>query len=155
MKLTKSSAVDHPEGWHLFKIVGEEEVEGKYGIQIKWKMRSAVRSEDTGEPIELVYYTRGVLSTHEKCKLTQLFIACGVIASSDEIYDLGEDIDSGILMGKVFEGRVDEPATEGGFRNIGAVRPKKSNKHKVEAETSKHKVNPKKEEADEDPFSDE
>lgn len=145
MKLTKSSAVEHPEGWHLFKITGEEESKGKFGTQIKWKMRSEVRNEETGEPIELTYFTGTVLSTHEKCKLTQLFIACNVIGKIDDISELDEDTDSGILLGKVFEGRVDEPSTEGGFRNIGAVRPRKAKQAK-----------PKKEEADfADPFADE
>lgn len=124
MKVLKSIAYAHPEGWHLFKILSEEPSEGKFGTQIKFTLQSSQKNEE-GEPIPMTYFTGTKLSSHEKCKLTALFIACGVVDSFDDIEDNDEEWDTDILLGKVFEGRVDEPTKEGGFSNIGAIRPRK------------------------------
>ncbi len=148
MKVQKSSAVAHPEGWHLFKIVDEEEASGTFGPQIKFRLQSSVKDDD-GNSFPMTYYTGTKLSQHEKCKLTNLFIACGIVASYDEIDDEEGDWDTALLVGKTFEGRVDEPTKEGGFTNIGAVRPRKVNQR------ARSVTAPRPEKADDDPFADE
>ena len=135
MKVTVGSSVSHPEGWHLFKVLDEEETQGKFGTQIKFSVLSSAKGED-GEPIELSYFTGAKLAQHEKCKLTNLFIACGIVDSFDEIDDNEEEWDTAVLIGKIFEGRVDEPTTEGGYPNIGAVRRRRI-KRKSEPATKK------------------
>jgi len=148
MKVQKSSAYSHPEGWSLFKVISEEAVDGKFGTQIKFNLQSSQKNED-GEPLLMTYFTGTKLSQHEKCKLTQLFIACGIVDSYDEIDDNEDEWDTAVLIGKVFEGRVDEPTKEGGFSNIGAVRPRKARTVKAA------KAQPKEETDFEDPFADE
>lgn len=139
MKVKVSSGITHPEGWHTFKIMEEEAISGTFGPQIKWKLQSSEKDED-GNPIPMTYFTGTVLSQNEKCKLTNMFIACGVIEKAQELDD-EDDWDTSILIGRSFDGRVDEKVSEKGtFFNIGAVRPaKKKGKKK----------------ADEDPFEDE
>lgn len=150
-KVTRSSAVEHREGWFQFKIKGAEETEGTFGTQIKFSCLSSETTEE-GEAVTLSYFVGCKLSANEKCKLTNLMVACGMADSREDACEFdngGEGVDvedfAALFIGKRFEGRVD--TKDNGYPNIGAVR-------RVKALVST-KLKPKPKLEDDDPFADE
>jgi hypothetical protein len=122
VKITKATAVSHPEGWFPFKVTGSKGVMVNERQRIQWELTSRERDEN-GEAVKLSYFTGTVFSSDTRNKLTPFVAACLGLTVEEVLSDNSDEWDSDVLLGKMISGKVAERDDKPGYFNVVAVRP--------------------------------
>jgi len=109
---TWSEIYRHPGGWFRFRVMDCELIEHPaFEPIIRWTMESEAKDPITGENILMYWFSGAALEATHSCRLTNLFFACGVIDSAEDVDAMGDAGYSLVLpIGLVFEGLVGHPA---------------------------------------------
>ncbi len=133
MKVNKTTATIHPEGWFLFCLGAPEQVdaewEGKTKIRLKWACESTERDED-GNRLVVNLFT-GVNVSDHKMDVHRQLVEDGFGIKAKDYEDTDE------IAGQLFAGKVEKKATTGKasivqFDTKDRIKPAAKSKAKVE-----------------------